>query len=89
MHFRMFSSNLGFFPLDASSKFPTPLTIVKTKLSPDFAKGPLGGQNRPLLRAIDVAFNSCINLDNPSKYDCHICYYNSKPSKNVSLVLCC
>lgn len=73
MPFRMLSSNLGFYPLDASSISPCPPVLTQMKLSPDFDKRSLGDKNQPLLRTTDVVFN----LDNPSKYNCAISYNNS------------
>ena len=51
MRFCMIGSNLGFYPLVASSNSPPPIspTIMKTKLSPDGAKGWVGGTKSTLV----------------------------------------
>lgn len=67
---------------------PSPIPPQLWKLSPDVAKGPMEGAKSTPLRTTDVAFNNSMSLDNPSKYNCDISYYNSKPSKSLSLALC-
>lgn len=45
--FSMLSSNLGFYPLDASSISPMSPVLTQMKLSPDFDQSPLGDKISP------------------------------------------
>lgn len=46
-HFRMFSSNLGFYPLDASNISPFPPTLVTNKVVSRLCQRSLGGISSP------------------------------------------